>query len=276
MSEHGAFSVLISVYQKSNADYLNLALESVWDHQRLKPSEIVLVQDGSITPTVERIILDWQTKLGKRFKWVRLENNVGLALSLNHGLTHCSYDIVARMDDDDVSLANRFNLQYNYLLKHPDVGVLGPQIEEKDSSLKTHISERLVPINHLQILKFAKYRSPINHPSVMYRKSLLLHYGGYPEIYPEDYALWGKLITKGVIFHNLPDKLLTMRAGNSIVYRRGFRFFLGEVKVLNYLYKVGFINIVDLFIQILLRFVVRTSPKPIKMLLYRFSRSVRG
>lgn len=272
MSKSGQFSVLLSVYEKSNANCLNEALKSIWDSQILKPAEIVLVQDGPITPEVAQIIEVWQHKLGNQFKWIKQKNNTGLASSLNHGMEYCSYDIVARMDDDDISLPDRFNLQYNYLLEHPEVGVLGSQIEERDFSLQKIISKRSVPINHLQIVKFAKYRSPINHPSVMYRKFLLCQYGGYPRIYPEDYALWGKLIVNGVIFHNLPDNLVTMRAGSSIAYRRGFRFFLGEVKVLNYLYKLGFINVLELFVQILVRFIVRTSPRGIKMILYRISR----
>lgn len=272
MNSSGSFSVLLSVYMGTKADYLNQALSSIWDCQVLKPSEIVLVQDGEVNYSVSEVIAIWQKKLDTRFKWIKQDANLGLATSLNHGLEHCTYDVVARMDDDDIALPNRFKVQYNYISTHPEVGVLGTQIEERDSSMKRIIGERYVPENHLQIVKFSKYRSPINHPSVMYRKSIICKYGGYPKIFPEDYALWGKLITKGVIFHNLPNKLLKMRASEAILHRRGFRFFCGELKLLYYLYRLGLLNFWQFLCQVNIRFIARTSPKCVKMGLYKFSR----
>lgn len=272
MTSNGNFSVLLSVYKGTKADYLDQALSSIWDYQALKPSEIVLVQDGEVNCLVSEVITTWQKKLNRRFKWIKHNSNLGLAVSLNHGLEYCSYDVVARMDDDDIALPNRFKLQYDYMSNHPEVGVLGTQIEERDSSMERIIGERLVPENHLEIVKFAKYRSPINHPSVMYRKSIICKNGGYPKIFPEDYALWGKLITKGVVFHNLPHKLLKMRASTAILNRRGFRFFVGELKVLCFLYRLGLLNLWQFLSQVNIRFIVRISPKCIKMRLYKFSR----
>jgi|GEM_PF-3713523 glycosyltransferase, group 2 family len=45
-------SVLISVYRKTNAEYLHKALLSVWDEQSYQPSEIVLVQDGPVGASI--------------------------------------------------------------------------------------------------------------------------------------------------------------------------------------------------------------------------------
>lgn len=265
-------SVLISVYYKTNVEYLHRALFSVWDEQTYQPSEIVLVQDGPVGEPVVEILEHWQKRLGKRFKWIKQEKNLGLAKSLNHGLGYCSYELIARMDDDDISLPHRFELQCCYMMSHKDIGVLGGQVEERDSDLRMKISQRIVPENHLQIVKFSKSRSPVNHPSVMFRKSIVDELGGYPEVYPEDYALWGKLICNGVLFHNLPQKLVIMRTEDALIYRRGFKFFLGETKVLFYLYRLGLLNFLELFIQLVIRLIVRSSPAFLKKELYKFSR----
>lgn len=268
----GEFSVLLSVYHNTNPLYFHQALRSVWCLQTLRPSEVVLVQDGPVSKAVEREIEYWQDKIGSQFKLIQQPLNLGLASSLNEGLKHCSFDLIARMDDDDYSLPKRFELQVAFLMKHPEVSVLGTQIEERDNDLKKVISTRKVPLNHMQIIKFSKIRSPINHPSVMFRKSVISRYGGYPEIFPEDYALWGKLIINGVIFSNLPEKLLIMRTAEAVVSRRGFKFFCGECHVLIYLYKIGLLGGLDLFGQIIIRFFVRCSPRYIKKFLYKMIR----
>jgi len=54
------FSVLISVYDKEKAEYLHGCLQSIAD-QTLKPSEIVLVKDGSLNQSLEQVITKWQT-----------------------------------------------------------------------------------------------------------------------------------------------------------------------------------------------------------------------
>ncbi len=50
------FSVLMSVYYKENPKYLQISLESIWDNQTLKPSQIVLVKDGELGNKLENII----------------------------------------------------------------------------------------------------------------------------------------------------------------------------------------------------------------------------
>lgn len=264
-------SVLISVYKKTNADYLDQALKSIWDNQSFKPNEIVLVQDGPISESVECVLGQWQKRLSEKFKWIEQEKNLGLAKSLNNGLRNCSFELVARMDDDDISLPHRFELQYDYMEQHPEVGVLGAQVEERDVNLSVKLSKRIVPLNHLQIVKFSKYRSPMNHPSVMFRCSLISGFGGYPEVYPEDYALWGKLIINGVTFHNLSDELVIMRTSEALLYRRGLRFFIGESKVLFYLYRLGLLTFLELFIQLVIRLIVRSVPIALKKMFYKIS-----
>ena len=49
------FSVLMSVYIKEKPEYLDKALESVFN-QTVKPDEVILVEDGPLTKELEKVI----------------------------------------------------------------------------------------------------------------------------------------------------------------------------------------------------------------------------
>ena len=93
----------MSIYSKENAKYFDRAMISIWDEQNVRPSEIVLVQDGKLTPELDNSIKVWQDKLGDVFKTIPLKKNVGLGDALKIGLDNCSNDLVARIDTDDIS-----------------------------------------------------------------------------------------------------------------------------------------------------------------------------
>lgn len=266
------FSLLMSVYYKSNSIYLEQALKSVWDYQQLKPSQIVLIQDGPVSLEIEQVLLKWKKKLGTILTLFKYDTNKGLALALNKGLTLCKYELVARMDDDDISLPGRFYQQVNYLLCNPNVSVLGTQVEERDQSLKNILSYRKVPLNNDDIKLFSKTRSPINHPSVMYKKSVILSVGGYPKLYPEDWPLWGLLITNKVTFANLNEILVTMRSQDAVSNRRGFKFLIGEIRGLLFLLRCRHLNFIEFTKCLLIRLFVRLAPVKFKRFLYKHFR----
>ena len=113
------FSVLISAYRTEIPIILDRALKSIWDDQVLKPNEIVLVKDGPLTVELDYLIKTWSIRLGEVMKLVTLEKNIGLGDALGIGIKECKYDIVARMDTDDISLPHRFSTQISYLKKNP-------------------------------------------------------------------------------------------------------------------------------------------------------------
>lgn len=262
------FSVLMSIYQKTNPDFLNQSIDSIWTQQSLKPEEIVIVCDGPILKKVEEILTRWKGELKDRLIVVRLLVNSGLSVALNRGLEHCSFDLVARMDDDDISLPSRFLYQYTFMQLHQDIAVLGAQVEERSEDLKKVLSSKKLPLSPESLLRFSKWRCPLNHPSVIFRKKLVQLEGGYPYIYPEDYPLWGKMIARGYKLQNLPEKLVVMRQELATTDRRGFKFFCGEVRVLNFLYKVDHINLVQYFMVFFIRLMFRLSPNVVKKILY--------
>ena len=261
------FSVLMSVYSESSPEYLNEAMRSIWDNQTLKPAQICLVCDGKLPTVLEEVLAIWSERLGSFLTLVRLKNHGGLALALNKGIAHCKFPLIARMDADDVSLPNRFFLQYHYMSDHPEVDALGAQVEEWNDDLTHFINFRKAPKERERIIKFAKLRSPINHPTVMCRKTSLERVGLYPLMYPEDYPLWCTMLQKGCVLDNLSETLVLMRSSSAYSFRRGNKLFKAECEVLAHLHKIGFLSTTEYMLSIFVRFFYRNSPTRIKILL---------
>jgi glycosyltransferase involved in cell wall biosynthesis len=267
------FSVLLSIYKKENVNYFNQAITSIWNEQTLKPNQIVLVKDGPLTFELDDAINKWQRKLGKLLVVVELPENVGLGAALNEGLKHCKYDLVARMDTNDISVSDRFEKQVKFMKENRDVVVSSGTLEEWSEEFENCISKRFLPVKSDDIMKFAKIRSPINHPACIFYKHIILSVNGYPPFYrSQDYALWSLLLTKGYKMSNLSDVIYKQRAGNNLMARRGLGYFKHEINLLKFQRKIGFITNFGCMRNIVVRFVIRISPIFIKNLLYRHMR----
>lgn len=103
------FSVLLSVYFKEKPDYLRQSLDSVFS-QTVRASQVVLVEDGPLTPELNAIVAEYCVQYPE-LEAVPLSENRGLGLALAEGIKHCKYELVARMDTDDIARKDRFELQ---------------------------------------------------------------------------------------------------------------------------------------------------------------------
>jgi glycosyltransferase involved in cell wall biosynthesis len=265
------FSVLISVYSKESPAYFNEAFQSIWVQQTLKPDQIVLVKDGPLTPELDDEIARWQEELGDLLTVVRLPTNVGLGAALNAGLPHCRFDLVARMDTDDISLPDRFEKQVAFMQTNPDVVASSAFIEEFDETGQGVFVRRL-PEGHKEILRFSKKRCPLSHPVVMYRRDAVLAVGGYPPFFPEDSALWSLLIVRGYRLTNIPDVLLRMRTSRDFIHRRGLAFLKGEIKLLGYQKRIGFLTLPQYWMNLAIRIGIRLPPAFVRRWLYKVAR----
>lgn len=221
--DHMEFSVLLPVCGRDHPEHFKKALESVSLLQKLKPNQIVIVEDGPVTERIDQIIGNLQSQLPEiTFTVISKPRSAGLAVALNSGLKACKYEWIARMDSDDISLPDRFQKQIDYLKAHPDIDVLGGTIAEFQHVPGDIHSYRPVCLKHKEIAAMAKRRSPMNHVSVMYSRIAVEKAGGYSTKYGklEDYKLWVDLMMDGARFANLMDILVYVRTGNGFMKRR--------------------------------------------------------
>lgn len=259
----------MSVYDKERPEYLSSCLQSL-AQQTLKAREVILVEDGPISSELTKVIEEFRDNLN--IVSVYLPVNSGLAVALNEGLKRCRFDLVARMDSDDVALPDRFEKQAAFMLSHPDISASSGFIEEFTVAGQA-ISQRILPLEHDDLVRFAKRRSPLSHPAVMFQRDGVLSVGGYPLFRnAQDYALWSLLIVKGKKLANIPEVLVRMRAGSDLMDRRGFKYFMGEIALLKFQYEIEFLTWREFFVNFVLRAVVRLSPTFIKLWLYKASR----
>ena len=265
------FSVLISVYDKERPKYLSRALKSIWDDQILKPDEIVLVKDGSLSDDLETVIRNWSNRLKSKIKVVNINVNSGLGNALRIGLKECSHDLIARMDADDISLPHRFTTQISYLNKNENIELLGAHISEFNTLENEICNSRIVPLSQEKIIQKSKFLNPFNHPVVMFRKSSVLAAGNYIDLLGfEDYFLWVRLINNGIQCANIDDVLLLMRTGNGLIKRRsGLKYVNQEWKFQNKLLKIGFINHFVFGLNLIRRIPIRLFPSRIIKIVYK-------
>ena len=202
------FSCLVSCFIKDDSQLLRLCLQSLVD-QTIPANEIVFVKDGPLTEELESVLEEYNNKLP--FKFVVLEQNRGLGFALKEGLNQCSYDIVMRMDTDDICLPDRFALQYNYLIEHKDVDILGGWAKDIDINGNI-IEERKYPTKYEDIFRLM-WTNPLIHPAIAFRKHRILEVGSYNPsvIRRQDYDLWIRAAAQGLKIENLPAFLIKYR-----------------------------------------------------------------
>ena len=267
-----AFSVLMSVYNGEEPDYLEQALKSIAS-QTLQASQVVLVEDGPLNKDLKRVIESFRDYLP--IFSLSLPHNVGLASALNHGLGVCTEELIFRADSDDVNLSHRFQTQMEFFKRNPEIDVLGGQINSFDVSPDSIISSRKVPFEERDIRKFAKFFSPMNHPSVAFKKTVVKSVGGYPNIRTnQDQALWALLLTRGFKLHNLDNVLVSMRVDSRFMDRRLKNRFKNELAMLRFQFDIGFIGIRIFILMSFLRWSSRLLPKKVFEIVYKAVRIV--
>lgn len=267
------FSVLMSVYIREKPEYLEIALASIVE-QTCPPDEIVLVKDGPLTSQLEDTINEFAQKNPGLLNLINLTENKGLGHALKVGLEHCSHELVARMDTDDMSRPQRFQKQIEFMIAHTEVDVLGTNIEEFHNIPGDLNRFKISPEHHDEIVNAIYLRNPFNHPSIMMRKTAVLKAGSYREdlLLFEDYALFLTLWKKGARFYNIQDTLLDFRVGDgveTIKRRSGLHYLKKENAFLAYARSINAFNALQVFKYKLFKFPIRLlSPK---MVLYIYN-----
>lgn len=239
------YSVLMSVYKNDDADFLKIALESIYDQQTRKPDEIVVVFDGPLKDPLYAVLDEFKKGREEVVKYYPQEVNRGLGEALRIGSELCTGDYILRMDSDDISDKERFAKQIAYVEAHPEIDALGTDIAEfNQDPFSEEMRTRVCPANHEDIVNMAKKRNPMNHVTACIKKSSLMKAGGYQTLLLlEDYLLWLNMIVAGCKLANLNEPLVYVRVGNGFDGKRGSKErIIGWSKLQDIMLEHGMIN----------------------------------
>lgn len=215
-----SISVLMSVYKNETPERMERCMKSIWDNQTRKPDQIVLIEDGPLTEGLYQVLDNWSKKLGAVLVRSANPTNMGLTASLNRGLKLVTSDYMARMDSDDRSAPNRFELQGSFLDSHPEVYVLGGTIQEFDDDNEC-LSVRYYPKDNIK--SYIVKGAPVCHATSMMRMEMFREGGiSYNERYRkgQDSALWFDVLKAGYVITNISDITYYVYCDKGMMQRR--------------------------------------------------------
>lgn len=269
MSEDREFSLLLPVYAGDTAEHVRLAFDSSVGGQALPPAEVVIVQDGPVgdplTAELDRLVAESSVPV----QVVRLTRNVGLTEALNAGLAACRYPVIARMDADDVSVADRFERQWALIAAGADLVGTGMVEFERDPDVLG--ARRVPPVGSDRIRDHARTHNPFNHPTMMYRRAAIDAIGRYePFGKMEDYWLGIRMIASGARTENIADPLLKYRVGSGAFERRGgLEEARTEWRLQRAMLRIGFITRGQYVRNVVVKGAYRLMPAGVKRVLFR-------
>ena len=260
-------SVLVSVYRKEKPEWFREALDSVFA-QTLQPDEIVLVEDGPLTPELYDVIDRYQKEY-PIFTIIVNETNIGLGLSLQKGVLAAKNEVIARMDTDDLIPPDRFSKQIDKINDGYDVVSCWSELYSSDMKDKIALKKR--PEFHEDIVKLAHKRSPVCHAACIMKKSAIIEAGNYQhcKLY-EDYHLWARMIMSGAKFYNVQEVLYYVRTTPEQFDRRsGYDYLKTELSFFKDFYKMGFFTTKDYVVNSAIRICTRLAPKRLRKAVLR-------
>lgn len=221
-------SVIMGVF--NGGKNVSKAIDSILN-QTYNDFQFIICDDAS-TDNSYNIIKEYVSK-DNRIILLKNEKNLGLAATLNHCLDHANGEYIARMDDDDIALPNRFEKQIDFLEANRDCTILGGGIRlfDEKGSYGTRITNKKPTKIHV-------YKgSQFIHPTVIMRKEALIEVKGYTVAdytrRTEDYDLWNKLYLAGYKGSNLQEVILNYYEGRDSYKKKKFKYRIDSIKLRN-------------------------------------------
>jgi len=175
----------------------------------------VLAWDDGSTDATPEILKQW---VGQRIPGqVISHKRVGIGIALRQMVGRAETELLARIDADDICESDRLPKQVAFLTQHKKVAVLGTQM----STVGCEGPITPQPTDDADIRWALRVKNPINHPSVMMRRSAVLEAGNYCDLRPgQDYDLWVRM---AVLFRfaNLPQALVRYRVHDDTISSPG-------------------------------------------------------
>lgn len=209
-------SVVMATFNEP-VEIITKAIESILN-QTFTDFELIIIDDSSNVETKKAIDL---LSKDKRVLVLREPERIGFVKSLNLGLSQAKGKFIARMDGDDISIENRFELQTRYLIEHPSVSVVGGSIIIVDETDRS-VSFRKYPTSPFALKWLSVFRTPLAHPTVMMRQEIIRNGFRYDDSYnkSEDLEFWLRLRKNGYKIANMSDFLLKYRICGDLSQKR--------------------------------------------------------
>lgn len=202
MDKEPLVSIILPIYNECG--FLQKAIESIIC-QKYSNIEIIIVNDGSTNPEVEKICHKYIDKI----VYLKKENG-GVASALNFGIDAAKGDYIARMDGDDISYPERICKQVEFLENNKDIDICGTNYDYINNNDMV-ISSSKLPIDDCEIKTQNIFQNSLCHPSIMFRRRVFDNNLRYDiNVSAEDYELWLRLEDK-VKFANLKECLIGYR-----------------------------------------------------------------
>lgn len=197
-------TVLMSVY--NGEQYVREAVQSILN-QTFTDFEFLIFEDASTDCSrgVLRQIVD------PRIRLVENPENLGLTRNLVRGMEMARGDFVARMDADDIAVPHRLEVQFKYMARNPEIGLLGSAVTFFDGSGWEFVAHQ--PEEHEHIKCALLFGYTLMHPTVMMRRhEFTRHRLNYDVSFPvsQDHDLWVRA-SRVTRLANLHESLVRMR-----------------------------------------------------------------
>jgi Glycosyl transferase family 2 len=262
------FSLLIAVYEGDQPDYVRRAFRSAVDDQTVRPDQVVIVRDGPVRAELADCLDELVAASPVPVTLVPLERNQGLGPALDAGLAAAWFDVVARMDADDICFPYRFAVQLPMI---EDADIVGAGLLEFGADLDDIVGRRVPPTDPDEIRRYAHLHDPFNHPTVVYRRQAVQAAGGYGDLpLMEDYWLFARMLADGAEPRNVAEPLVGYRVGAGAYRRRGGRALLrSELLLQHHLHEGGITSGPQYARNVMIRGGYRLVPWWVRRPLYR-------
>jgi len=225
-----SISVLMSIYKEPEA-WLRESIDSILN-QSFGDFEFIIVNDFPDRDLNCRLLNEYAQN-DKRIKIIQNPQNLGLTKSLNIGLRESTGKYVARQDADDISVKNRFRVQFDYMEKNKDCIVCGSNMYNFFNNQK---NKKLIkfPEKDEDIKLYMFFKNPISHPTVFLRndflkKNKIFYNESEKATYAEDMVLWTEISSRAVfyniqsptVYHRISLQQITIRKkkqSNKVLY----------------------------------------------------------
>lgn len=266
-------AVIMSVTGSDDANHLKLALTSI-KQQDYALVKLFVYCDGALGADVGRVLKEFLEDGTSGDVVIHGDIQMGLAFGLNRlinsVLRYPDIEFIARMDADDFSMRHRISTQVAFLLSNPTLAVVGSWCIESQDMIKPNFYKKL-PCDFHCLREFSLMRSPLVHPSVMFRRYVFEDGFRYDDDLKvmQDYDLWTRLILEGYELANIPEYLLWFRISDGFFGRRaGFKRAIREI-----LMRVRYGRASRLFkarhaLLYIGLFILRTGPSSLKRFCY--------